>query len=107
MVRENPAGAERLDQRDAISDFVLRRDIHIGGDKRAQVVAERDIRRRTVVQRANADMQQMLGNHARFTREPADDVGGRSTTEAVDNPEQIGRAEVVHALKRIEHRRHE
>ena len=49
VVREYSACTKRFDQRHAVSDFVFRRDIHIGRHQRAQVVAKGDVGRRAVV----------------------------------------------------------
>ena len=108
--REDPACAERLDQRDPVAVLVLRRDVDVGGDERAQVAAERDVVGRRVVERANADVQQVLGNLGGFTGEAPDQVAadaalGQHTGPVGGDPQQVPGAERVNPLEGIEDRR--
>ena len=70
VARINAAAAERFDERDAIVQVIVRHGIGVGGDHRAQELAERDVDRRAVVERANAHRQHVLRRLRRFGGEP-------------------------------------
>src|SRR3712207_7335677 len=54
------------------SEWVCLHEVVIGGDDGSQEVAEKDVHRRTVVERADADVREVLGRLGRFTGEPVD-----------------------------------
>ena len=110
--REDAARAERLDERDAVAGFVFGRDVEIGGDQRAQVIAEGDVAGRTVVERANADVEQVLGDLSGLAGEAmhqvaADAALGQHAGSVAGDAQQVARAKRVDALKGVEHGRHQ
>ena len=73
VVGKNSAAAERPHQRLAESPLVGALHVAVGGDDRAQVLAELHVGRRAVVDGADADREELPGDVARFLREGLDE----------------------------------
>src|SRR3984893_12325787 len=71
----NAAVAKCLDERGAVAVLVVRHEIGIGGDERAQIFAEGDVDRRAIVERANADIKKLSRNFARLARQSTAEIG--------------------------------
>ena len=67
--------AETLYQGDAITEFIIRVQIDIAGDDRTQIVAKRDPDRWTVIERADALLQDVARATRCLFRQPARQVG--------------------------------
>ena len=63
------AAPERSHQRLAEAPLVGALQVAVGGDQRAQVLAELHVSRRTVVDRADADVEELAGDVARLLRD--------------------------------------
>src|ERR1700730_12693418 len=103
----NAAVAKCLDERGAVAVFVVRHEIGIGGDERAQIFAEGDVDRRAIVERANADIEKLSRNFARLARQSTDEIGryGASREDAAPRgrePQKIERAAPVNLQERVE-----
>src|SRR6201993_4364786 len=103
----NAAVAKCLDERGAVAVFVVRHEIGIGGDERAQIFAEGDVDRRAIVERANADIEKLSRNFTRLTRQSTDEVcryGARweDAGPRGREPQKIFRPAPVNLQERIE-----
>ena len=108
-LRIDAAIAERLDERDAVAEPVVRHEIGVGRDQRAQILAEDDVDRRAIVERADAHVQDLAGDLARLARQPVDEIGrdravGQDAGAAGGEPQQIGGPALVDLQEGIEHR---
>ena len=72
VIRKDLAAAERAHQRFAESPLVGALEVAVGGDHRAQVLAELHVGRRAVVDRADADVEELPGDVARLLRDGFD-----------------------------------
>ena len=107
-LRVDPPRPERLHDRDAIAQPVLRHDLEVRRDERAEIVAEREIDRRAVVERPHADRQQVAGGLRGLVGEPFDQVGmqrafRQHAAAARGDADEIDGAPLVDPEKRIEH----
>src|SRR5215471_10137188 len=103
----NASIAKCLDERGAVAVLVVRDEIGIGGDERAQIFAESDVDRWAIVERANADAEKLSRNFARLARQSTDEIcrygafwehaGPRGR-----EPHKIERAAPVNLQERVE-----
>ena len=112
VARIDAAAAERLDERDAVAVLVVRHQVDVGGDQRAQVLAEGEVDRRAVVERADAHVQDVAGRLRRLLREAVHQVRVKLALRqhagaAGGEPQQVARAVLVDRQERVEHRGHQ
>src|ERR1700733_15389208 len=74
--RIDPAISEGGDEGDAIVARVMGDEVAIPGDERAQIVAEGDVDRRTIVERPDAYAQNLARDLAGFVRHATREIGG-------------------------------
>ena len=87
--------AEGRDEGDPIAERSSLHEVAVGGDQRAQIVAEGDVDRRAVVERADAHVEDLARDLARLvgqrTGEIVRDLARRQHARAVGRePDQIG-----------------
>ncbi len=75
ITRIEPTAPKGLDERDAIVPVVVRHDVNVGGDERAQELAEGQIERRAVVQRTDAHREHVACRLGCFRAETLDEIG--------------------------------
>ena len=101
--------AERLDERQPIAPVVVGHGIGVGSDDGPQELAEGDVHRRAVVERADAHQQHVLRGLGRLLRQPRHQIGmdGARLEQpgaARGQPNQVGGAPLVDAEEGVEDR---
>ena len=86
---------------------VLRHQVHVRRDQRAQVLAEGEVDRRAVVERADAHVEHVAGGLGGLLGEPPDEVGVQfpllqHARPAARQPQQVARAPPVNRQERVE-----
>src|SRR6516225_5418917 len=103
----NASVAKCLDKRGAVTVLVVRHEIGIGGDERAQIFAELDVDRRAIVERTNADIEKLSRNFARLARQSTDEICRyvacwQNAGPGRREPQKIERAAPVNLQERVE-----
>ena len=101
--------AEGFGQGDAEVELVFRNQVGIGGDHRAQVIAEGRRDGRQVIEPPHAHLEHRVRGLAGILREARDQLLGQVAAAARDarDPEQVVGAALVDGHERVEHRRHQ
>ena len=107
LVRDDAAAAKGLHERDPVVLVVHRIELEVRRHDRAQVVAEGDVDRRAVVERADAHLEDVLRRVRRLVGEPVDQVGmqlpgGQDAGAVGRDPQQIGDAALVDRQEGVE-----
>ena len=110
--RIDAAIAERLDERQAVATRILGKEVGVGGDERAEEIAEGHVDRRQVVDGADAHVEHALREPHRFLGEPLREIGmdlalRQLARAAGGDPAQVRHAGRIHLDECVEHRRDE
>ena len=110
VIGHDSAFAEGVDEGDTIAAAVVAHEIAIRGDDRAQIVAEFEIDGGTVVERADAHVENMLRRFRRLAREPVREIdrdfaAGKDARPVGREPDQVGAPRLVDGEECREHGR--
>src|SRR5882672_8413160 len=106
--RKDAAASECLYERYAVVKVVVTHQLMISGDNRAEIFAEGNVGRRTIIQSPNAHIEHVLRRLGRFSPQPVDQVGmnrprPQHAAATGGEPQEIGGAPAIDGKEGIEY----